>query len=229
MFDRFVLGSRPSWKRRAVLIASLSLHGAALVALVVASYFQVAEIAPPPLAIVFLSAPEPPPPPSPPAHKKAPEPRRVTTPSPHPQPTLTPPSEPQPTTTSDNATPDGKGPPDGIPGGDPNSPPGTNGPPGPSAPAPRPRNVAPHALDAQKIAGALPHLPSSVRSARRGLGDTNFTARICVDQSGRVSSVSVLQNIPGADDSILATLREWRYKPQPIPVCFITQLVFDVE
>ena len=89
--------------------------------------------------------------------------------------------------------------------------------------------MAPHALDAQRLPGAMPHLPASVIGARRGLGDTTFTARLCVDQSGAISSVTVLSGIPGADADIVATLRGWRYSPQPIPVCFVTQLVYDVQ
>lgn len=226
MFDRFVSGSRSGWKRRAVLVASLALHGAVAVALIVASVFHVAEIAPPPLAIVFFSAP-------PPASSPSPSPPKP----PHPtkRQTHTPSTVVQPPTA--DATPPGErdsvgppGPPDGPPG-PPDAPPsiGPPGPPAPSAPAPRPRNIAPHALDAQKLSGALPHLPAAVQSARRGLGDTSFVARVCVDQQGAVSSVSVLQTIPGAEEEIVRTLRSWRYKPQPIPVCFISQLVFNVE
>ena len=75
----------------------------------------------------------------------------------------------------------------------------------------------------------MPHLPAAVVGARRGLGESSFTARLCVDQSGAVSSVTVLAGIPGADADIVATLRGWRYRPQPIPVCFVSQFVFDVR
>jgi hypothetical protein len=238
MFDRFVAGRRPSWKRRAVLITSLGLHVAVAIGLVVASVFHVAEITPPLLAIVFNPAGAPPPPP--PAHKKATPKHKPTTPTPTPrtQPTLAPPvTQPapdQPDTSGDrdrdrggNGPEDGKGP----FGTDPNSK-GT----GPcigancvSAPPPRPRNVAPHSLDAARVAGAMPHLPASIVAQRRGLGDTTFSAKICVDQSGAVSSVSVLSGIPGADAAIVATLRDWRYKSQPIPVCFVSQFVFAVQ
>jgi len=98
-----------------------------------------------------------------------------------------------------------------------------------AAPAPKPHNVGPHALDAQRLAGAMPHLPAAVIGARKGLGDSTFTARICVDQSGSVSSVTVLAGIPGADADIVSTLRGWRYKPQPIPVCFITQFTYEIQ
>ncbi len=75
----------------------------------------------------------------------------------------------------------------------------------------------------------MPHLPASVIGARRGLGESTFTARVCVDQAGAVSSVNVLAGIPGADADIVSALRGWRYKPQPIPVCFITQLTYEIQ
>ena len=231
MFERFANGRRPDWKRRTVLVGSLALHGGVVVALLVASWFHVAELTPPALAVVFLSAPEPPPPPAAP-------PRSRPHPATHrPQPSVPavaapaapPPSQPDPGDLPSDGPPGPPGPPDpsGLPG-DPHGAPCTGGN-CVSAPAPKPRNVAPHALDAQRIAGAMPHLPPAVIGARRGLGDSTFTARICVDQAGAVSSVTVLAGIPGADGDIVSTLRGWRYKPQPIPVCFITQFVYDVQ
>ena len=70
MFDRYVSGGRPSWKRRGLLIGSLVLHGGVALALVIGSWFHVAELTPPLLAVVFLSAPEPPPPPPPPGVRR---------------------------------------------------------------------------------------------------------------------------------------------------------------
>src|SRR4051812_23617234 len=69
MFDRYVQGTKPSWKRRAVLTVSLALHGIAAVVLVVYSFIHVEEITPPALSLTFFSAPPPPPPPPPPAKK----------------------------------------------------------------------------------------------------------------------------------------------------------------
>ena len=71
MFDRYVQGTKPSWKRRAVLTVSLALHAIAAIVLVVYSFIHVEEITPPALSLTFFSAPPPPPPPPPPAaHKK---------------------------------------------------------------------------------------------------------------------------------------------------------------
>src|SRR5436309_10613634 len=69
MFDRYVAGTKPSWRRRGWAMASLVLHAAAGLILVVWSVFHVEEIAPPALSLTFFSAPPPPPPPPPPAKK----------------------------------------------------------------------------------------------------------------------------------------------------------------
>ena len=39
----------------------------------------------------------------------------------------------------------------------------------------------------------------------------------------------MLAGIPDADDSIVATLRGWRYRPLPLPLCFEQNLAFRVE
>jgi hypothetical protein len=88
---------------------------------------------------------------------------------------------------------------------------------------------APYQIDVQRISGADPHLPDAVREHMRGHGDKSFVARICVDREGAVSDVAVLQGIAGADEALQATLRQWRYEPQPIPLCFVTQLIFSVQ
>ncbi len=230
MFERFVIGKRRNWKRRALIIGSAVLHGGAVAALVIASWFRVVELTPPLLSIVFVPTA---PPQAAAQSKPSPSPARRAA---HKAALTQPPSTPQPTATTEPKDSGGKelGPPDGPP----DAPPAI-GPPGGgtpcsgagciAAPAPKPRNLPPHALDAQRLLGALPHLPAAVIGARRGLGDTTFTARLCVDQSGAISSVTVLSGIPGGDADIVSTLRGWHYKPQPLPVCFVTQLVYDVQ
>ena len=119
MFDRFADRPRRDWKRRALILGSLALHGVLAAALLLGSWLHVAELTPPLLSVVFWSAPEPPPPPpagKPKSHPHATakrSPAAVTAPAPRLQPT---PIEPSPSEPSDT-TPEG--------------PPGPPGPPGP--------------------------------------------------------------------------------------------------
>jgi len=71
-------------------------------------------------------------------------------------------------------------------------------------------------------------LPDVVKAQRRGSVVTG-SYKVCIGQSGSISSVDVVSGIPGADDSIVSTLRGWRYKPQAIPICFIQFFEFQVE
>lgn len=59
--------------------------------------------------------------------------------------------------------------------------------------------------------------------------NTTFFAKVCFDEGGHLMRATVLQGIPGADDAILATLRQWQLKPQSIPICFPIKLVYDVK
>ena len=104
------------------------------------------------------------------------------------------------------------------------TPPDSTAPADSTAPPPAAYQIA-----TERIAGADPHLPDAVKRRLRGKAEQSFSARICVGTDGNVADVTVLQGIAGADESLTATLRAWRYATQPIPVCFVTQLVFSVE
>ena len=230
MFDRYVQGTKPSWKRRAVLTVSLALHAIAVVVLVVYSFIHVEEITPPALSLTFFSAPPPPPPPPPPAahHKEVkPHPKVVPT-----QPTVIPQLVQPKEEPEDDSSDDGEeggvegGVAGGVAGGVVG---GVVGGVGAGTGPVKPKNVPPYMLDQQKISGDAPHLPDIVKIQRKGTGDAIFMAKICIDQSGRVSQISVIQGIPGADQSILATLRTWKYKPQPLPICSMSRFVFSIN
>jgi len=66
--------------------------------------------------------------------------------------------------------------------------------------------------------GDDPHLPEAVK-ARYVCDVVTGSYKVCIDQSGAIGSVSVIQGIAGADDVITGTVRQWRYKPQAIPIC----------
>jgi hypothetical protein len=240
MFERFVARA-PSRARRLVFVVSVALHVAAAVALVVLSVFHVSELAPPPLAIVFMS---PPPPPAgspsggattPPRKKPRSSPARPTLTQPAPQVQPQPPRDSPPAVdegpedTGDNGggPGDANGPGGNGPGG-PGIPGGTGTQPIASLPPRKPINVPPHQLDAQRIAGNDPHLPP--RMIQDHVGEHfAFMARMCIDQSGRVMQIGVVRGIPGADEAIVDELRRWRYRPQPLPVCFIADFTFDIQ
>jgi len=227
MFDRYVQGTKPSWKRRAVLTVSLALHGIAAIVLVVYSFVHVEEITPPALSLTFFSAPPPPPPPPPPAKKhtevKHIE-KKIVTPTTVPQ--LV-----QPKQEEEKQEDDGEeggvegGVAGGVKGGVVGGVVGGTGP----APPQKPKNVPPHVLDTEKLSGENPHLPDIVKIQRKGTGDAIFMAKICVDQNGNVNQVSVMQGIPGADGEIMNTLRSWKFKKQAIPICSMTRFVFTIN
>jgi protein TonB len=227
MFDRYVQGTKPSWKRRAVLTVSLALHGIAAIVLIVYSFVHVEEITPPALSLTFFSAPPPPPPPPPPAaHKKVEhhEIKKIVTPTTVPQ--LVQPKQEE-EKDDDNGEEGGVegGVAGGVAGGVVGGVVGGTG----VAPPAKPKNVPPHALEQQKISGDMPHLPDIVKIQRKGTGTAVSMVKVCIDQGGNVNQVSIIQGIPGADQSIMSTIRGWKYKPQPIPICSMVRFEFQID
>jgi len=227
MFDRYVQGTKPSWKRRAVLTVSLALHGIAAIVLVVYSFVHVEEITPPALSLTFFSAPPPPPPPPPPAKKhtevKHIE-KKIVTPTTVPQ--LVQPKQEE-TKDEDDGEEGGVegGVAGGVKGGVVGGVVGGTG----AAPPAKPKNVPPHMLEQAKLSGEMPHLPDIVKIQRKGTGLAISMVKVCIDQSGNVNQVSVLQGIPGADAAIISAVRAWRYKPQPIPICSMVKFEFQID
>ena len=227
MFDRYVQGTKPSWKRRAVLTVSLALHGIAAIVLIVYSFIHVEEITPPALSLTFFSAPPPPPPPPPPAKKhtevKHIE-KKIVTPTTVPQ--LVQPKQEEAKDEPDDGVEGGVegGVAGGVAGGTVGGVVGGTG-----APPPKAKNVPPHTLEQAKLSGEMPHLPDIVKIQRKGTGEAVAMVKICIDQSGRVNQVSIIQGIPGADNDIMSTVRNWKYKPQPIPICSMVKFEFFIN
>jgi protein TonB len=249
MFERYVVGQhRPMGRRALLIVASLILHCVAAIALVIWSFVRVERIEPPPLTVTFFSSAAPPPPAAaapPPAGKKnssTPKPTKpLTQPKPElQQPPRDQPKPPEPEEPEDEGEEDGVeggvvggvkgGQVGGTVGGTVGGVVGGTGD-GPAAPLPpvKPKNIPPHQLDNEALYHPMPHLPDVIKAQRRGTGLSIFTAKICIAQTGLVQSVTVMQGIPGADDAIVATIKQWKYKPQPIPVCFVNNFEFDVQ
>jgi len=73
-----------------------------------------------------------------------------------------------------------------------------------------------------------PHLPGPVRAHHRGT-EVVFTAELCAGTDGAVERVTIGLGVPGADGAIVETLRRWRLRPQPFPICWPERIEFTVE
>ena len=80
MFDRYVAQTKPSWKRRALIIGSIAFHAVAFGVLFIYMLIHIEEIAPPALSLTFFSAAPPPPPPPPPPKASTPHVEKKVTP-----------------------------------------------------------------------------------------------------------------------------------------------------
>lgn len=73
-----------------------------------------------------------------------------------------------------------------------------------------------------------PHLPDPVKARLRGQVVT-ASYKLCVAEDGSVNRAEVLRGIPGADETILNVVAGWRYKPQPVPICFIQFFEYHIS
>ncbi|WP_146140854.1 hypothetical protein [Haliangium sp. UPWRP_2] len=73
-----------------------------------------------------------------------------------------------------------------------------------------------------------PHLPDVVKARFRG---QVVTARykICLAEDGTTSGVDVVQGIAEADEEIIRVVSGWRFKPQPVPICFLQTFEYHIE
>ncbi len=107
----------------------------------------------------------------------------------------------------------GGGVPNGVPGGEGR---GDGG-----GPARLPsKNVPPHILAQALLQKVEVTLPPAVLVAHRG-ERIRIAVLMCVGSDGAVdrAQTRILAGVPGADDAVLETMRRWRYRPQPIPLC----------
>ena len=120
---------------------------------------------------------------------------------------------------------------DAVPGDDgakPNAAPATTTP--PPKPTPKARNVPPYQLDQAKISGENPQLPDAVKAFYAMAGQVSGLYKMCVDTNGDVAMVTAMQSIPDGDDAVIATLRTWKFKPQPDgAICSMQRFVFKIN
>ncbi|HEU4731233.1 MAG TPA: hypothetical protein VFT22_25240 [Kofleriaceae bacterium] len=109
-------------------------------------------------------------------------------------------------------------------------------PPPPPPPAP-PQNVAPQALDANRIAGEKNIVPDDVTKteiSRSGKEKIIGSYKLCITAEGNINSVVQLKStgFPAYDQRITSTIRgEWRYRPfmvngKAAPVCTAVTFIY---
>ncbi len=88
-----------------------------------------------------------------------------------------------------------------------------------------------------KRSGALPLIRLKGAEVDKGAPQTSkpIKARMCIDTSGRVTSVKVLNTIPAKMMTVVRrALKSWRYEPyiqdgSPVPACFVSQHRLTIE
>jgi hypothetical protein len=88
------------------------------------------------------------------------------------------------------------------------------------------KKVASFVFDKERIRFPDPHLPPNIKAAPgeklKGL------YQICVGTDGKVSKVTTVQSISGADQMVMEQIQQtWVYKPQPVPVCTTRAFIFQ--
>jgi periplasmic protein TonB len=245
MFDRYVAQTKPSWKRRALVLGSVGLHLVVLIAALIYMLLHIEEIAPPALSLTFFSAAPPPPPPPPPPKASTPHVEKKVTPKVQPtqvvQPTDVKPIV-QPKQEEKEEEDDGEeggqeggvkggvagGVAGGVVGGVVGGTVGGAGV-GKGGPASPPKMVASITLMAQQLQHPDPHLPDWFRNQH-----ANQTVRgvykVCLRQDGHVGDVYPLTSIPGMDQTVIEQIKGgWVYKPQPVPVCTASVILFKIN
>ncbi len=103
-----------------------------------------------------------------------------------------------------------------------------------------PRFIVPYALERHRSAGSKQIQPwNDVRAAMRaqGIRDAIGAYRFCVDETGHVTSASVLRStqIEPYDQKVLRVIKEeWTFRPividgSPAPVCSLANLALHVH
>lgn len=241
MFDRYVAQQKPSWKRRAWMIASLVLHAVAGIVIVVWSFFHVEEIAPPAVSLTFFSAPPPPPPPPPPAKKKAEstpkvEPQKPVQPTEVPKIVQPKQEEQKPEETNEDDGVEG-GEEGGVKGGEVGGVQGgvvggvlggTVGGTG-TDPNAKGKMVAAFTLAKDQLSHPNPKLPDWYYEKNKG-STVKGMYKVCLRTDGHVADVSPMTPIPGVDAEVMAQIKSgWTYRPQPVPVCFAAVISFVIR
>ena len=236
-------------RKRLWYALSIGFHGALIAAGVAYSFWHIEELSPPLLKITFLSAAPPPPPAPPPpagggttAKKKVTvKPKQVVVPKPE---IVQPKELPKKEEPKEEPKAEDKGEKDGVKGGTIGGTPGgtvggtpggtvggtpggvVGGTPGAS------KFLPPHMGAAQKLSGADPPFPPSLRKTGAVY---RILVRIFVSAAGTVDKVQLMKGCDGLlDAGVLSTMKSWRFRPYmanatPIPFSYLATFEFKSQ
>ena len=91
------------------------------------------------------------------------------------------------------------------------------------------KNVPPHMFEVWAVEQPVPRLTDATK--QHYAGKTPLLVglyTLCVATNGSVVNVKTISSVPESNDSIVATLEQWKFRPQPIPVCSLVKLEFEV-
>ena len=227
-------------RKRLWYALSIAFHGALIAAGVAYSFWHIEELSPPLLKITFLSAAPPPPPaPPPPAGGGATAKKKVTVkPKPVvvPKPEIVQPKElPKKEEPKEEPKSDDKGEKDGVKGGVVGGTPGgvVGGVPGGVVGAAgASKFLPPHMGAAQKLSGADPPFPPSLRKTGAVY---RILVRIFVSAAGTVEKVQLMKGCDSLlDGGVLSTVKSWRFRPYmanatPIPFSYLATFEFKSQ
>lgn len=231
--------AQPKRWQRVMLIVSVGLHAAALIAGVVHSMWQVEEMPLPSLQVMLTEAPPPPPPPPPAGRKKSAEARPKSRPTESKPrelqvPKDTPKDAPKPEAEEADDGPD-EAQPGGVAGGVEGGVQGgvLGGVVGSPAPPPPPKATGPKMVSATIARGQLLINPNEERYRVKlppplaRSGETYVAMlKVCVSAQGTVTGVQLIKGAtPAIDGQFPSVIGRWRYRPLlsdgvPTPFCY---------
>ena len=102
-------------------------------------------------------------------------------------------------------------------------------------PAP-PQNIAPTALEQQRVSGDKNITPDDVTRTeiqRSGKTQLMVPVKVCIDRAGNIASVKIMKSsgFPAYDQKLTREISKWRYRPfsvngTPTPVCSAIQFIY---
>lgn len=99
----------------------------------------------------------------------------------------------------------------------------------PTAAETKPKVVPAILIKRSKIStGDDPRLPEAVKAEHR-CEIVTASYKVCIAESGQVATVETVNGLAGADAHIISVVKNWRFKPQPIPVCFIQFFEYHID